>query len=560
MTVSAGDASSASREAPYRAPLVCGALGRCDRGRVRATAAALGEELAVVHEDERSILMLDREPLGWEGRRERGLAWLQGVPWRPGAESWQEAAGRDACGLVLDGRRRFLHSSANGVGPVYWMRDRGCVYFASRIDPLVRTHPGRLSIDWDAWAAIVALRYPLGERTPFAEIARLRPFSTLDLRLGRPRRRSPCWPWAEVAATRGAEGVAEEIAAWVEGLFASLDGLEVCPLSGGSDSRMLLSAAVRAGWRPTALTVSDDEGARFEEDHAAPVAAALGVPHELVRAGAGSYPDDWLLRAEAVEHQFVDHAWLVPLARRIEGVRAPIPDGFAIDAALKRGVHFYSPETRDRADPRRAGLALFDRLRRYGDASLALAEPLREPLLARVRDGFLAETRRFEGHDWQAELSLYSTRTVRGISCYPCGLLGARARVLLVGAATPFATTVLSVDPGAKDDDLLYRTVLARLSPRVARLPSTNDAVREPVRLPRRWRSAPAIEMHRANLAEGPLAESVAPELSAWLAAPDQAELSPDLRLGLEAISLFHAWWRRYRDRLREPDVRDLLG
>jgi hypothetical protein len=559
-TVSAAGAGSGSRTGTAHAPLVCGALGTYDRGRVRAVAAALGQGLAAVHEDEHSILMLDREPLRWTGRHESGLAWLQGSRWRPGPETWQEAAGRDACGLVLDGRRRFLHSPANGIGPLYWARGRGCLYFASRIDALVRAHPGRLSVDWDAWAAIVVLRYPLAERTPFAEISRLRPFSTLDLRLGRARRRFPRWPWAEVPATRGADDGADEVASLVEGLFASLEGLDVCPLSGGNDSRMLLSAAVKAGWRPTALTVSDDEGARFEEDHAGPVAATLGVPHELVDASAASYSADWLLRAEGVEHQFVDHPWLVPLARRIEGVHSPVPDGFALDTMLKRGVHFYSPETRDRSNPRRASVALFEQLRRYGDTPLALAKPLREPLLARAKEQFLAEARRFEGHPWQAELSLYTTRTVRGISCYPCGLLGSRAEVLIPGADNELMTAVLAVDPGAKDDDRLYRTVLARLSPAVAQLPSTNESIRGPVSRPRRWRSPEALAAHRAWLEDGPLAGYVDPRLREWLAAPDGVELSPDLRLGLETISLFHSWWHRYRDRLRDVDPGELLA
>jgi hypothetical protein len=522
-------------------------------------AAALGGGLAAAHEDERSILMLDREPLRWEGRRERGLAWIDGSLWRPRPRTWREAAGRDACGLVLEGRRRFLHSSINGIGPLYWTRDRGCIYFATRIDSLVQAHPGPLSVDWDAWAAIVSLRYPLGERTPFAEIGRLRPFSTLGLRLGRPHRRSPSWPWTEFGTETDLDAGAEAIAGRIEETFASLDALEVCPLSGGRDSRMLLAAAVKAGWSPTALTVSDDEGGTFEQDLAAPVACALGVGHELLEA-AEEYPEEWELRADAVEHQFVDHAWLVPLARRIEGVASPVPDGFALDSLLKRGTHFYAPETRNRRHPRRSTDALFTQLRRYGDAPLALAAALREPLLARAREQFLAEVRRFEGHPWQAELSLYATRTVRGISCYPSGLLGTRAQILIPGASNAVASAILSVDPRTKDGDALYEAVLERISPAVQGLPSTNETPREPVRLPRRWRGEQAIAAHRARLENGPLAAHLDPAMQGWLQAPDGIELSPDLRLGMEAIGLFHAWWQRYRNRLREVVVRDLLG
>src|SRR5512146_3245989 len=120
--------------------------------------------------------MLDREPLRWSGARRQGLSWIEGATWRAGASDWGEASRRGACGLVIEGRRRYLHSSVNGLGSIYWIEDGGAVYFASRIDPLVQTAPGRLSIDWDTWASIVALRFPVGERTPFAEIRRLEPF------------------------------------------------------------------------------------------------------------------------------------------------------------------------------------------------------------------------------------------------------------------------------------------------------------------------------------------------------------------------------------------------
>lgn len=77
-----------------RAPVVCGALGRYRRERVLRIAAALGAGLRPVHEDEASILMLDRGPLRWSGRRQRGLGWIEGAFWRGGASDWREAARR----------------------------------------------------------------------------------------------------------------------------------------------------------------------------------------------------------------------------------------------------------------------------------------------------------------------------------------------------------------------------------------------------------------------------------------------------------------------------------
>jgi hypothetical protein len=306
------------------------------------------------------------------------------------------------------------------------------------------------------------------------------------------------------------------------------------------------------------VTVSDDEGGRFEEEGAAPVAAALGVDHEVIDASPDEYPRQWAERAHDVEYQFVDHAWLVPLAQRIEGVDTAVPDGYALDTLLQAGAHFYTPEILNPKRPRHASQALFERLRRYGHAQLALTEPLQRPLLARTQAQFLRETRQFEGHPWQATLTVYASRTVRGISCYPSGLLGSRAQILLPGTSDEVIAAALSVTPSQEERQPLHDAVLERLSPAAAELPSTHDMQRSAPYLPRRWCSPPSVEAHRARIESGPLAPFVSPPLNAWLAGETTDELSPDLRLGMEAISLFHAWWERYRDRLRDVDPADL--
>ena len=174
-----------------------------------------------VHEDERSILYCDREPIRWGGERERGYAWIEGDVWRGDPSSWEEASRLGACGLALDGRRRLVHTSVSGYARLYWIEDRGATYFASRVDPLVRAWPRPLSVDWDAWAATIIFRHPVGGRTPFAEIRRLGPARRTppparalarraagvavggDRAAAQPRRRAPthgsarcarCWP------------------------------------------------------------------------------------------------------------------------------------------------------------------------------------------------------------------------------------------------------------------------------------------------------------------------------------------------------------------------------
>ena len=543
------------------APVVCGALGDYSRERVLRIADAAGGECRVAHEDGGSILLLDRDPLRWSGPRQRGVGWIEGCHWREGPRDWGEAARRGACGLVLEGKRRYLHSSVNGLAPVYWIEAGGATYFCTRIDPLVEAAPERLSVDWDAWAAILALRYPLGERTPFAEVRRLAPSSTLRRRFGRgARARAHRWAWAEIEPELDLERGGAAAAEALREALAPLVGEVACPLSGGLDSRLLLATIVALDrCSPLAITVSDDEGARFEQDLAAPVADRLGVPHEELGAREEDYPADWEERARRVEHQFVDHAWLVPLARRIEAVPGPALDGFALDSLQQTGVRFHRPEVVDAPSPRAGTRALFESLRQYGLAEQALEPRFRAPLVARGRAQFEAAARPFEGHPSQPVLTLYATRTVRGISTYPCGLLGTRARVLAPATDDRVATALLSVSSATKRHGSMHAAIQAHLAPQLDGMPSTGDTPRTPPLLPRRWRSRPALAMHRQSLADGPLAPHVAPELLAWLREP-QGELSAHLRLGMEAVSLFHSWCRRYGDRLREIDPRDLAG
>jgi hypothetical protein len=517
---------------------------------------------AFAHEDDSSALILDREPVAWSGDRQRGFGWAEGDARQPGTRfaDWAAAAEAGVCGLVLDGRRRFLHSAVNGLAPLYWLEQGGAVYFASRIDPLVRTSPSRLSIDWDAWASIIALRFPAGNRTPFAEISRLPQSSTLRRRFGGARMREERWPWPEIEPNQGLEAAAEGAAAALEEMLAPLPGGIVCPLSGGRDSRLLFGALAREGRVATTATVPDDEGDTHEEDLAEPVAAAFGVPHERLQGEAVDYPADWEERARRVEYEFVDHAWLVPLARRLDESPTPVPDGFAIDVLASGGRNFYRPGAFDDSSPRAATVAMFEALRQYGHSHLALEEGFQEPLIARARDLWVGPAKRYEGHPLQVVFAFYESRSRRGVSTYSTKLLGDRSWTIVPGAADSFARATLSTSLEEKVDARLYRRMAEILAPKVAALPSTADVPRKEPHLPGRWRSKPALEAYRRSLLEGPLAPHLSPPLRAWIDGPIEVEPDRNLRLGIEGISLLHAWHRRYRDCLREVDPTDLKG
>jgi hypothetical protein len=321
---------------------------------------------------------------------------------------------------------------------------------------------------------------------------------------------------------------------------------------------MLFLALAGDGRAAAAVTVNDDEGDSHEEDLAAPVVAHFGVEHERLLGNPDDYPAEWEERARRVEFEFVDHAWLVPVARRMERSPAPVPDGFALDVFLPVGHHFYAPETFD-PNGAAAARALFGTMRRYGKGETALEERFQAPLQARASDQFLAATRSLHGHPSQPMLSLYATRSRRGVSTYSTKLIGNGARTVTPGVSKPFVTVALGVSPQTKGEGLLYQSVFRRLAEGAAEFPSTAEAPRRQPHLPRRWRSPQALAAHRARLEDGPLAPHVSPRLLDWLESPE-GELEADLRLGMESVSLLHAWWRQYRDCLHEVDGRDLLG
>jgi hypothetical protein len=550
------------RTTPARAPLACGALGSYDRARVERMASLLDGELQVTHADRDSILMLDRSPLRWEGRREQGIGWIEGEAWRGGATTWTQASRLGACGLVLAGRRRLVHSSVSGLASVFWLDAEGATYFASRLDPLVRSSPAPLSVDWDAWASIFAVRFALGDRTPFAEIRRLGPHTALRRRFGRGRVESPAWPWAEIEPDLDIEAGTEATVVALRESLAPLEGEVLCPLSGGYDSRALISVLVSSGRaEPVAITVNDDEGTEFEEGFASPVAAALGVKHELLRAPVEDYWTDWEEHHRRVEHRFVDHPWMMPLVRRVGGARAPVPDGYALDTFLLTGARFHTPDVLDTRDPKASNRALFDSLRRYGYGHAGLDERFHDAILDNARAQHEAVVKPFAGHPSQPLLALYATRTVGGVSTNPSALLGVDTPVVVPGAQDAVVSPILAVPAEEKQ----YRTMLTalqrQLMPRLAELESTNDVLRAEQRtLPRRWCSEVAIEGHRRLVADGPLAEHVSPQLTAWLGDPARAEISPHLRAGMEVVSFFHDWWRLYGGLVRDSDASALLG
>ncbi len=381
-------------------PHACGALGDFKIGRVSTIASALGRDISVAHRDESSILLLDRPPIRWRSGSKSGWIWSEGLPGQGQVHSWREAARELAgCGLVKDGRARYVHSSVAGLAPVYFLEHGDATYFATRIDALLAALPPRrrLSIDWRAWAAIFLLTAPLGDRTPFLEVRRLPPFSRLDHRPGHgPRVRTEEWPWASEPDTgRAGAGPEAVLEALREALPPMEGGPVCCPLSGGWDSRLLLMLARERELDVSTMTLEASQWRAGEEGYAAMVAAAAGVELERIPPGH-SYWADQEATALLCDHQTTHHAWLLPLARRLARLRRPALDGLA-GGVLVRGA-FVDEQVLAPGPGAESMSVLWRQLSNERKIAAVLSDGLGPALTAIAREDWMREAGAFAEH------------------------------------------------------------------------------------------------------------------------------------------------------------------
>jgi hypothetical protein len=546
-------------------PTACGALGRFDPDRIglmKRAFAALDLPLETVHEDESSTLLLDREPVSWAGRRARGLAWSEGLAAGEPVSSWKQAAQRLACcGLVVEGRDRYVHSSVSGVAPIYYMEDGEATYFASRIDPLVQSAPAgrRLTIDWEAWAGIFVMTAPLGNTTPFREIRRLPPFSTLKHRPGAgPRQRSVAWPWAEIDLDRKAGGGEALIDGLRETIAEIPAGPLVCPLSGGWDSRLLLTLSTqRRDLELSAWTLKSTHRGSDETPYAKKVAKRLKVPITQIPRGKSFWGDHEKV-ALRCDYQTTHHGWFMPLARRLREGSHSMLDGLAGGIFVKG--HFVTGTMLELRTRRERLALLWDYLSNADSLSEVLSERTSNALVKLALRSFQREARALSDSPAQLSLTAYRTRTLRGISLAPTSILGAEATVLTPFTDDRVARAALGIAPERKLDGGLYREVLTAVNPAVGALPSTNDAAETPEQpTGNREIKRGALQGFGERLESSPLRGEVDPAVMKGKRLRKTLDSSKSAHV-IRALALMAMWQERYRDRLAEIRPEELAS
>jgi hypothetical protein len=544
-------------------PIACGALGRFDPAVVARIAAAFGPGLDEVHSDGTSTLWLDREPIAWRSDDGiRGVAWSECVPERAhGARSWLEAARAGACGLIVDGERRAVHASISGIGPIYSMTAGGAAYFATAVEPLARAIGGPLAPDWESWASILALGYPCGDGTPFAEIKRLGPLAILSASAqAAPRAGDGELAWAEVEPD-DAPDLAELAVICLRDGLAALDGDRrlICPLTGGFDSRLLACLIVQREVELSTFTVNNDLGHEREEKLAAAVAAALGVSHSILEPAQAPFGDQLRGAAALVEHQAVLRLHLARLGATLPDPSAVVVDGF--DVFLKN--RFATPAVREALGSGGVAGTMFEEMTPARARFPVFAPGGWEAIREAARGRFVSAVERFEGHPNEATLIPYWHRMRRGISLSPIRLIGHRHEVAMPLLSDDFVRTALRASAHAKAGGAFYRQVLELSNPEVARLPSTNDELPKPERTRRRLeRSRQARGVYLELLAECPLRPWFSSELEGAI---ERGKLGPVLRTGwgmgrVQALCSLTIWAQRHRELLSELDPTPILG
>lgn len=355
-----------------------------------------------------------------------------------------------------------------GLGPLYYAIDQRGAWLSTSLTQ-IKCRLERKSIDFDAWDDIARFGHPIGDRTVVKEIKRLGAGQMLVLS---PQgvRFETVWQPEDVGYSSSDLFVERNNALLVRAVERSLttSAERVLPLTGGEDSRRLLSVLDYLGADFRLVTQIDFNGFGIDENTevAQRVAAALDRSVDVgALPDADTYGRDVDHRYDLLEWESGLHNWAPPLLRE---VRSPslIYDGIA-GGVLVNG-HF----------ARINAAALDD----YRDVDRLSSQLLPEPALA-IDDSLLEQSgferirdvmRTFPACPAALNYFFLTNRTRRSI--------GAWHRVMAVGGHTPVAPYLereffdytVSIDPRALSGETYYQKLcVAALSPQLGEIPST---------------------------------------------------------------------------------------
>ncbi|MER5418696.1 asparagine synthetase B family protein [Streptosporangium roseum] len=535
-------------------PYVCGGIGHLDESALETLREAGPRVKPALRTPEAALYSSSPLPPYQRDTRSWAFAWGERRP--AGPAPWISVAEEfETPGLIDDGDRITLHAGGLGLVDVYYLTRDGAVYFSSLLEPLLALARTPYEINWDAWASIIQLTFPLRDDTPYVQVKRLAGASALvfDRASGRvsTERRLPRWLREEPFEAGRTAGEILEI---LHEVYKEFDGRPLLvPVSGGYDSRLLCSVAVTRGADVESWTTSPDDGTDTDIAFARAITRELGVRHRVITQDASAYPGDALAAARRLEFLTPHHAWYTPFAREVHRAGRTLVDGLAGGPLLKNFmVSGAALEASSQAERKAALLGSLT----LGTPSVPfLSEEAAAWITSSVETAFGQSTSMLNGHRAELPLSVLHTRTARGIARSPVNLVGPEVSFAAPFTHPDFFDAALSVGVARKDKGRFYREVLYAANPRVAALPSTN-VVKQPLqRVPLRSAAAPAREYGHRMLTR------VAGTVPSLLSEPLHAVVAegPDAlarfngwndRFWVRSLVLFGAWLGDYEDRL----------
>jgi hypothetical protein len=501
-------------------------------------------DLRLLHSDERLTL--------WHAFGEPPLGGAQ-LPILWGLRGWATPGDEAAACVTTEGNVYVVRTDPAGVVPIYYRRTSDAIWFASRVEFLVRAVDERLHPDWTAWAEIIQFGYPLGAATPFAEIRRLGPEEQLLCHPdGSADVRSRAWEWLEFEAPAG--GFADRAQQIVDGLRAELSVAQplTVPLSGGWDSRLLLACAPDE-LLADSITVDTDTGRDIEQRYAAGAAAARGVAHRVIEPDhLREYWRDAEAVARATDFQTSLHPWITALVESLPS-GSLLADGLAGDVLLK-GL-FATEAVIEATDEVGMLDALWTSLAPARTPTTLVSEAAAAEWEGAARERLAGVHRTHAAHHSAATLTIYRTRTLRGVSLASSHLLASAADVLTPFTSSTVAAAALSVHPHERHGGDFYRRILWTADPVLARLPSTNDKHRAPLPMRARRELSPGSQAWYADLLlESPVREVLSGPLVLRLQSGRAADLFARRRetYAVRGLALLGLWLRTYDDVLAE--------
>src|SRR5438105_11949471 len=200
-------------------------------------------------------------------------------------------------GLLIDKRqsKAFLFNDRYGVERIYCHETEDALFFASEAKALLRVLPELRAFDREGVAQFLAFGCTLGQRTLFQGIELLPGASVWSFEKGNCEKKkyfSPeTWESHSILPPDSFITEFEETFKRVLPRYFESESKIGISLTGGQDSRMVMTCLPKAGEKPVCYTFSGENRDTLDVILAARIAEVCGLEHQILRIGRDFFSD-----------------------------------------------------------------------------------------------------------------------------------------------------------------------------------------------------------------------------------------------------------------------------